>query len=105
MIAKFDLFCMIYYLLDSWYEHNTDEKLGNYLSDANPFVFDGEGSADPTVYDEFCKIIPQTIDIATSYDMAMNYIKGLNIGERFKSGNIIKEDEWLNAFSDYLKNK
>lgn len=55
MINKKDLlFKTMYTILDQAWDLNHEENLGNYLSDANPNLCDGE-SADPVVYKDFCK--------------------------------------------------
>lgn len=38
---KFELFCLIYFALDSEWDKTQNEELGNYLSDANPFFVCG----------------------------------------------------------------
>lgn len=45
-------FIAMYYALDAAYDAIGEEELRRYLSDANPFLFKGEGSADPAVYAE-----------------------------------------------------
>ena len=36
---KFELFCLIFFALDNEWDKTQNEELGNYLSDANPFLF------------------------------------------------------------------
>lgn len=105
MITRFDLFCMIYYLLDLCYDDNNEEVLGEYLSDANPFIFDGEGSADSVIYNEFSKTNPEMIDLSESYDIAMRYIQNLNLGNCTNLALSMSQDEWDNALRKYLQDK
>jgi len=46
---------MLYYALDNVWEKNKDDNLGEFCSNMNPFLFKGEGSADPTIYSHFKK--------------------------------------------------
>ena len=50
---KFELFTMIYFWLDKYYENTTDDRILNQLSEMNPFLWKDIGSADPAVYSEF----------------------------------------------------
>lgn len=44
---KFELFCMIFYVLDAEWDESKDPILGEFLSSANPFLFEGLSSAVP----------------------------------------------------------
>ena len=50
IINKFELYCMVFYVLDTEWDENKNPQLGEFLSGANPFLFDDIGSADPTIY-------------------------------------------------------
>ncbi len=77
-VAKFELFCLIFYALDSVWDASHDEHLGQYLSDANPFLWAEKVSANPAIYDAFCKCIPQeNIALEDSYYLAQSYIDTL----------------------------
>ena len=52
-MTAYETFVMLFYSLDAMYDERPNESLGNYLSGLNPFLFEGEGSADPAEYDEF----------------------------------------------------
>ena len=73
-MTQFELFCTIFFALDSVWEKNggkqyresvfrnytiQNEDLRMFLSDANPFLWDGEISADPAMYEDFRQIITQ----------------------------------------------
>lgn len=74
---KFELYCMIYYVLDAEWDENKDEELGKFLSSANPFQFKDIGSADPLIYEEFCGKVPDIITLDDSYECARNYVNAL----------------------------
>lgn len=99
---KFELFCMIFYVLDAEWDETKDMQLGEYLSAANPFLFDDIGSADPTVYADFCATVTEPIRIEDSYDIACNYVnKNDNAVVRTAFSSIEKKD-WLEFVQDYL---
>ena len=50
---KFELFCMVFYVLDADWDETKDIIVGEYLSGANPFLFADIGSADPTIFIHF----------------------------------------------------
>ena len=54
-MKKYKAFVYMFYAMDKSYSDNPNEKLGNYLSGLNPFLFEEEGSADPAEYEEFKK--------------------------------------------------
>jgi len=64
---KFELYCMIYYVLDAEWDESKNAELGAFLSGANPFLFADIGSADPMVYAHFCENISGEITIENSY--------------------------------------
>ena len=47
------LFIAMYRALDCLYDENPREDLGNYLSEANPYLFTDHNSADPAVFAGF----------------------------------------------------
>ena len=102
MISKFDLFCMIFYALDASWNDSKDESIGEYLSGANPFLFDDIGSADNSTYLEFCDKVDAEITIENSYQIASKYLETL---ENVKLCNAFKEtseEEWKEGFTEYL---
>lgn len=52
-MSRFELFCMIFYVLDTEWNETKDAQLGGCLSGADPFLFKEACSADPAVYDTF----------------------------------------------------
>ena len=45
----------VYYALDAAYVTHPSESLNEYLSEANPCLWQGKGSADPAIWHEFEK--------------------------------------------------
>lgn len=67
---------MTFYILDAYWDENQTDELGNICSGMNPFIFDDEGSADPTYWDDFCKLVPQNdYSVEDGYSKAKEYIQ------------------------------
>ena len=54
-MTQFDLFSMVFLTLDHYWDEHKGEELGQFLSSMNPFLLEGEGSAVPNVFADFCK--------------------------------------------------
>lgn len=104
-MTRFELYCMIYFALDSEWEESKSEELGNFLSSANPFLFKDIGSADPAIYKEYCEKIPEKIAPIESYEYAKKYIDFLAnsvISDAFIS---MTKEEWDEALQEYLSHE
>lgn len=99
---QFELFCMIFYVLDADWDDTKDAVLGEYLSGANPFLFADIGSADPAIFTEFCEVIKQDITVENSYSLAEKYIAKLNNKNITRAFYSISKEDWLESLSDYL---
>ncbi len=105
-MTRYDLYCMIFLALDADWEETKDEELGKYLSDANPFLFAGEGSAIEDVYKQFCKYIPdEAITSEGSFVLAKKYVEHLNNKAVAESFNLLEEEQWKDALETYLDEK
>ena len=101
---QFELFSLIFYSLDSIWDITHDDALGQYLSSANPFLFDDTASADPDIFSDFCKKITEDTDIEDSYAVAGQYIASLNNKALSDAFTKVNEDDWLQAVNSYLSN-
>ena len=99
---QFELFCMVYYVLDAEWDESKDAQLGDFLSRANPFLFEDIGSADPSVFAEFCKTAVEPITIENSYQIAAAYIKALENDVISFAFFTIDEEEWIECVKEYL---
>lgn len=52
MVTPYDTFVNMYYALEA-YEGFISDRLREFVSEANPFIWADKGSADPAVYIEF----------------------------------------------------
>lgn len=120
-MTQFELFCVVFHALDavwwktggeefynSGYKNNEvqNEDLGQFLSEANPFLWKEISSADPAIFSEFCEIVQQKdIPIADSYDVASAYISAMPyyyasaVREAF---NTITREEWFDGVKRYM---
>lgn len=83
-VTVYAAFIAMYYARDAAYDVNADEELRRYLSGANPFLFKGEGSADPAVYPEFEQAYKGTCGDCPNAQEALaavrGYLKGQDVG-------------------------
>ncbi len=101
---KFELYTMIFYTLDYYWDQNGGEELGMFLSDMSPFTFEGVGSANPVVYEEFCEYIQnENIDVADSYVEASKYIEELKSDYIKEAFSWVTEESWLSKCNNYLR--
>lgn len=100
---KFELFTMIYFWLDTFYENTTDDSIVNQLSDMNPFLWEDLTSADPAVYSEYCSFIAgRDITMRNSLDLAREYVKTIDNAWMTDAFENIDPEEWIKGCRDYL---
>ena len=100
---KFELFTMIFYALDLYYDHNPSEELGRFLSEMSPFTFKQIGSADPAVFKNFSDFISdREITIDNSYSLALEYVQSIKNVDIFTIFSETKEEKWIEGCKKYL---
>ena len=102
---RFELYCMVFYVLDAEWDENKNPQLGEFLSGANPFLFDDIGSADPTIYEKFCEIVDGNITVENSYGIASKYISELGNEVVSSAFSTIDENEWVECVKDFLSSE
>ena len=101
---KFELFTMIFYALDLYYDENPSEELGQFLSEMSPFTFKQIGSADPAVFIEFCQFIgDDKITIDNSYEKAKEYVASITEIDIATPFQATDEEKWKRGCEQYLK--
>ncbi|MBQ7528982.1 hypothetical protein IJT10_03655 [bacterium] len=93
---------MIFYALDAAWDKSKNNTLGQFLSEANPFLFTDCNSADPAIFQDFCKQTSKTINVEDSYDVALRYIDSLNTQEIKLAFGTISRHEWTDGVNKYL---
>ena len=105
---KFELYCLIFYTMQTEWEDTKNEDLGLWLSSMSPFTFKDIGSAIPDVYQSFCKRIGnKAITLENSFDIAKEYVYSLNddyynLEEIRKAFDWISKESWERMSKKYL---
>lgn len=103
---KFELYCMFFLALDADWDDTQDEELGKFLSDANPFLFEGNVSAVRKVYEEFCSFVgDREISIENSFDIAKEYVAFLSNDAVSESFELLEKKQWEDALKEYLESE
>ena len=101
---KFEFFTMIFFVLDHYWDEHKGDDLGMFLSGMNPFLFEGEGSAVPDVYTDFCDFMKnKKVTIDSSFAQAKKYIEHLNQEYLNDAFAWVEEDEWKQRCKKYIK--
>ena len=101
---RFELFTMIFYVLDYYWDQNQGEELGMFLSSMSPFTFEGIGSADPVIYDEFCDFIKvDKVEIEDSFEMACKYIEWINLPYVTIAFEWVTKEDWDKKSRQYIE--
>ncbi len=100
---QFELFCMIFFVLDAEWDETRDPELGKYLSSANPFLFADIGSADPSVFHRFCEHTDKITPLNSSFRTAFNYIQSLQDEALVRAFSGIEEKDWIASAREYLE--
>lgn len=101
-MTAYETFVHLFEVLDHIYDEEPNEKLGDYLSGLNPFMFEGEGSADPAEFDEFnleyLKKFPlRCAQPECAYDFCKEYLNKFASSETVKAFDKISLEDWVRA--------
>ena len=103
-MTNFELFTMIFYVLDYYWDQNPGEELGIFLSDMSPFTFADIGSADSAVYAEFCDFIKvEKIEMENSFELASKYISWINNPYVTPAFEWVTKEEWNEKTRKYME--
>ena len=101
---EFDLYKMIFFTLDHYWDEHKGEKLGLFLSGMNPFLFLGEGSAVPDIYPAYQNYLSgRAITLENSYDIACGYIKHLGEDDIAEAFAWVDKDRWIKKCKEYME--
>ena len=107
MINSFVIFQLMYLILDELNDENKNETLITYLSDANPFMREGENSVDVLVYDNFKEKYENYKDHHDySYDFICFYLKNLDpyYGDIYSVFKSLAKEEYIDTCKNILDN-
>lgn len=100
---EFELFTMIFYAVDLYYDSNPSDELGAFLGMMSPFTFKEVDSADSAIFSDFCSFINgRKITIDNSLKYAIDYAKTVKYCDIVVAFNGITTAQWKAACEDYL---
>ena len=99
IITQFELFCMIFYVVDFAWDKSQDEALLKFLSNANPFLFTDIGSE---VFVEFCERVPEIIPVEKSFSFAKKYIASLKSKAISDAFSTVNKQQWFTGLKKYI---
>ena len=73
-MTAFKIFNLMYLILEELNETNKNETVETFLSDANPYIWEGENSGDPSIFFEFKKEFEEKGNYEDyGYEFIINY--------------------------------
>ena len=107
---SYRLFVLMYNALDCVYDLSHNQNLGNYLSDLNPFLFEGENSADSYYYEDFKKEFmklntDKVYDADIAYRFCLEFIEKENVKEVTQAFAEFDKKRWTDVFNSLLLNE
>lgn len=100
---EFELFTMIFYAIDAYYDDNPTDEMGVFLGMMSPFTFKELDSADSVIFAEFRKVMNgRAITLENSFMYAVEYAKTITYCDIMAVFYGISDEEWKEACKDYL---
>ncbi len=103
----FTIYQLMYLIIEELNDENPQENVILFLSDANPFMRQGEHSVDEVVYEEFKEKFYKFNDESKySYYFICDYLKNIDeyYGDVFSTFNQIDIDEYIDTCNNILQN-
>ena len=97
-VNRKQIFIAMFRAMDCLYDENPSESLGEFLSEANPYLFKDRESADPALILEFYEYMKaygsaEDETAENAYRIVAGYLKSKGFEKRFAD---ISIDEWKN---------
>lgn len=100
---RFELFTMIFYALDLYYDEHPSDELGRFLGAMSPITFKETDSADSAIFEDFCSIVKSpSISIEDSYDVATAYLQTIEDIDVYTPFMTVSRDDWRRGCERYL---
>ena len=81
-MSIFKIYNLMYLVLEELNEENRNEKVDTFLSEANPYIWEGENSGDPAVYLDFKKRFEEKGSYEDyGYDFIVDYLTNIEYYE------------------------
>ena len=97
---------LMYLILDGINYSDENEDIVTFLVDADPYIWEGEGSADPAIYKDFKEKYYSWNDHEDfSYNFVLNYLKTIDYYKGlFDAINSITKERYIECCNDILNN-
>ena len=106
MLTPFQFYTLLFHKLDEKWESCKDEELGMFLSEMSPYIWEGEGSADPAVYEEFKEFMHgKEIGDDYGFSLIVPYLESLDFYKdikRFVAD--MNEKSWIAWAEEFFNN-
>lgn len=101
---SWDTYQIMFNVLDDEWDKTKNRKLGDYLSEMNPYLFEGIGSADPAYYSDFKELFESKFSdkcsIEEGYNFSKEYIESFNDKKLLDFFNKKTLNDWIEAYSN-----
>lgn len=88
-----NIFIAMYRALDCLYDEHPFEELGEFLSEANPYLFQDRYAVDPAIQKEFEEFVRVDMDTADAYECVKQYLAQRT--EFYDTFSDISLEEWI----------
>lgn len=106
-MEAFEVYQLMFLILDELNDEDKKENLINYLTDANPYMREGENSVDVIVYAEFKEKFSSYKNKSDyAYDFICDYLKKLDpyYGDIYSIFASLSKEEYVDTCNNILKN-
>lgn len=103
----FVIYQLMYLVLNELSEDTNEENVINYLSDANPFMRQGETSVDEVVYEEFkTKFLDNEDKEDYCYNFICDYLRNLDpyYGDIYSIFKLLSKEEYIDTCLNIIDN-
>ena len=105
-MSPFIIYQLMYIILDALNNENENENLVAFLTDANPYMRDGENSVDIVIYNDFKnKFLNYNDKSDYCYNFICQYLKSLDYyNDIYKFFKSITKQQYIDICDDIIKN-
>ena len=102
----FTIYNLMFLILEELYEETKNENLNTFLSEANPYVWEGENSGDPAIYSHFKLNFKDENYVDYAYDYIVDFLSNQKyydgIVDIFKS---LSKEEYVDTCDHIIKDQ
>lgn len=103
----FEIYNLMYLVLEELNEDNKSEGVSNFLSEANPYIWEGENSGDPAVYLDFKKQFEEKgTYVDYGYDFIVDYLANIEYYDGLiESFSSLTKEEYIDTCNHILSDQ